>query len=239
MWTAIKLLASGALKWLLSGLSAFFGWCREDWTRFPFVAFFVAFNVLVWFKIPAIERERDDLNRLWVAEQDAHRETVQNYEAAATTAQREADQNKARVEAEWRAINQEEARDFQTRIADLRDQRDRLVRLRQASAAGADPRLSGAASQPAAANSGRADAASAHPQFPASGPTGRDPLAAVGDPAWSLSPQELCPVDRVCLTFEEALIASEQAVQLDSLISVIERWAEVPVDAEGGDDAGQ
>lgn len=52
--------------------------------------------------------------------------TVQNYRTAADQARKDDAANKARVEAEQRAINERTAHDFETRLADARARADRL-----------------------------------------------------------------------------------------------------------------
>lgn len=196
MWLALKLIASGAFEAVLKALSAAFKWCSRDWTRFPFVMFFIAFNLLVWIKVPAIEAERDENLQLALAERNAHAATVENYRQAALQARREAEANAARVEAEQVAITEETIDDYETRLAAVRAHADRL---RSRLAAPVDP--------------GRADAVDLSRSGAAAGPA----APAAGDPEFP-SARDLCPRGRICLTLAQALTASEDAIRCDALI---------------------
>lgn len=222
-FTAIKLFFSGALEWLLKAASAAFEWLLEEPWRGGFV---IVSAILAWtlfFTLPGVREQRDEWQLSYGLEKAAHAGTVINYRVASAQAQRAAEENAARVETEMRAINQEQLRDYQTKIDAVRARYDRLVSLRDEPRSRADRGRADTAglSDPAVAT-GRIVEAAGDPRLPAprAGGTARDQV--IGSPT-------LCPADRVCLSFAEALIATEQALQLDALITVVERQAAVPV----------
>lgn len=207
----LKAFASGAFGWVLSALSAAFKWLFSDWRNAPLViaaAMWAAHALMI---NPARLRdiaERDatiaavSLER--DAERAAHARTVFNYELAAGVAERRARQNVARVEAEQSAINQEVTDDLEIRRGRARDRAERL--RADARSAASDPRRAAPAGLP-----GTGDATPSVDAPPA-------------DPRLSAT----CPTARVCLTIEDALIATEQALQLNALIDWTERQAAIP-----------
>lgn len=105
-------------------------------------------------------RSRHWEKKYWNAEQrvaneaDAHRGTVENYRAAAEQARRADLENKARVEAEQRAINERVSNEYESRLAAARATAERLrreaaTRANQSGAGTASvPGVSHAAGQP-------------------------------------------------------------------------------------------
>lgn len=83
-----------------------------------------------------VTNQRDTARAQVIAEQKAHQTTVANYRAAAAEAARRDAENKARVEAEQRAANERISHDYETRIAAVREQYDRLLRERARAGAG-------------------------------------------------------------------------------------------------------
>jgi hypothetical protein len=126
--------------------------------------------------------------------------TVSNYRAAADQA-RAADQaNAARVAAEQGAINHRSQNALESRLADARARAEQL--RREAPAGPTDPRTGGAASMPG---------------LPAS--AGGAAQAAREDGLPAAPPAELGTGD--------ALVATEQAIQLDELIKWVRAQAKV------------
>jgi hypothetical protein len=150
-------------------------------------------------------------DRLYRAEQAAHAATVANYRAAAEQARREDAANLARVKAEQAKINERTGHDFQTRIAAARASAERL--REQIGAAAGDPGDGRAAPVPgiSAAASGIAQSADEN-RLPQSDKRAGYPEGQLGA--------------------DDALIATEQAIQLDELIKWIRSQAEVPIDSE-------
>jgi len=193
-WTAAKLLLSGAFEKVLKALSVAWKWIMSDWRNGPLVLLLAFYVITVLITLPAL---RNQINRVTAerdAERAAHEGTVVAFIAATQQAQREAEANAARVAAEQEDINDEIIRDHRADLAALRARYERL--LQSAQAAAADPGRTGAAGLPGLPDtSGRADAA-----------PGEDRLPAAGE-----------------LSLADALLASEQALQLDALIRWIER----------------
>lgn len=141
------------------------------------------------------------------AQQAAHAATVANYRAAAEQARRADAANAERVRRAQARINERTADDFESRIAAARARSRQLQR--QAGSAAADPRAGRAAPVPALSAAARA----AHQA------AGEDRLSASGH-----RPQaEIAPPGA-----DDALIATEQAIQLDELINWVRAQAAVP-----------
>jgi hypothetical protein len=138
--------------------------------------------------------------QLYRGEQAAFAGTVANYRAAAADARSQDLANARRVEGAQSAITERTAYDFQARIAAARAA---AVRLRARPAGAADP-------------GGRA--ATAVPGLPAAAG------GAAQGPGQDRLPQsdERAPRDRGALGPEDALTATEQAIQLDELIKWVE-----------------
>ena len=142
---------------------------------------------------------------LLAGERAAHSATVANYRAAAEQARREDAENVARVKSEQATINERTANDFESRIAAARA---RAGELRRNTASAADPRLRRTAPVPSL------------PASAAGTPEG------AGEDRFSeaehRSQTEVAP-----LGADDALIATEQAIQLDELIRWVRRQAAV------------
>ena len=145
-----------------------------------------------------------------VTEKAAHLGTVANYRAAAARARDSDARNAARVRLEQAQINERTADDFESRISAARA---RAQQLRgQAASTPTDPGAGQAAPVPGLPAAAR-DAAQA---------AGED-----GFPASEHSPQaEVAP-----LGADDALIATEQAIQLDALIKWVRAQAGVEPNA--------
>ncbi|MAY19220.1 MAG: hypothetical protein CL955_01190 [Erythrobacteraceae bacterium] len=216
MWVAAKLFFSGALEMVLRWASVAIKWLLDDEWRFAAIVFAAIWAWAHFLTIPQVEAERDRAQMQTGAVRAAFTATVASYRAAAADAQRDAEANVERVEAEQDAITQETINDYETRLAAARARADQLRRA--AGRAATDPGRADAAGLPGTgAPSGSADQASGDPRLPATSP---------GD----------CPAGRVCLTLDEALIATEQAIQLDALISWTLRQSAVPFQTEAQDD---
>ena len=138
--------------------------------------------------------------QLYGEEQAALAGTAANYRAAADAA-RAADQaNRARVATEQRAINERTSNDFESRLADARRTAGLLTARR----------LREQAASPAA-DPGRSGAA---------------PVSGLSAPAGG--PAEAAGQDR--LSQADALVATEQAIQLDELIKWVRAQAAVDPD---------
>ncbi len=140
---------------------------------------------------PRLRAARDEARSGRAAEQAAHAATIENYRLAAETARRDAHANVARVRAAQDNATKEIVDEFQARLAYARDRAARLERVHADSrptAAGGS--AGGAYLSSTGTASRRADEAA-----------GEDRLPAAGE-----------------LTVGDALIATEQALQLDALI---------------------
>lgn len=197
MWIALKLLAAGAFEWLVRGLSAAAKWLASDWRN---LAVAIVFPALLWSQLVTVPGLRADLAEAeagLAAEQAAHLGTVNAFLAAAKQAQAEAEANARRVAREQETITDAITSDYRSALAGLRA---RFDRLRARNAAPSDPRHADAAGLPGLPDpAGRADA-----------PAGEDRLPAAGG-----------------LSLGDALIASEQALQLQALIDWVKAQAAV------------
>lgn len=198
MWLAIRFALRAAGHYLLAPLRALWAWLTADWRHGPlfFLALLAAAHIFII--DPNLRGERDEAQRLAKAESEAHAGTIRDFVAASHKAEQRQQANKARVEAEQKAITERIAHDYETRLAALRvrvgaDAVAGADRLR-AGPAKVDPRASGRLGVP-----GDADAA-------------RGAAAPPGDHGLSLARQ---------------LIASEQALQLDALIDWVIAQAHV------------
>jgi len=146
------------------------------------------------------------------AERGAHAATVAGYHAAAERARLADAANAARVAAEQGAINERSKHDFESRIAAARAAAERLRHDQDAAAdpggrrAAHVPDLSAAAARPAQA--------AGENRFPEQDERARRDLGA--------------------LRPEDALIATEQAIQLDELIKWVR--AQAAIDQVGSED---
>lgn len=189
MWIALKLFASGALDAVLRGLSVAAKWLLEDWRNFA-VALLAALYIFVNFvHAPRLRADLAASAALVEATQLAHLGTIANFIDASKAAQDAAEANAARVRTEQETITDAKLADYRADLVALRARFERL-RARDAAAA-TDPRRADPAGLPQLpATPGRADAAPAQDRLPAAGE----------------------------LSLPDALIASEQALQLQALI---------------------
>lgn len=162
---------------------------------------------------PRLRDQRDDAQRDFAVSQYAHARTIANYRSAARQAQQDAQANADRVKAEQDAATREIVDDFQARLADAR-RRAAALELRAQSRPAADPGRAGKIDLPGAgAAAGRADQAAGEDRLPAAG------AEHAGE-----------------LTTSDALIATEQALQLDALINWVLAQAAIDTNAGGGRD---
>lgn len=226
MWALAKLLFSGALEKALDALSAALKWVLSDWRNGPLVLFAAGFFWGLFITAPGLRADvaaADARTARALAEReatmDAFEQTVANYAAASAQAQAQAEANVARVAAAQAEITRETVDDYQSRLAVVRARADELRRsaLRTTSS---DPGRAGAAGLPGPADpADRADPAPGDPRLPDA-----------RDRVWS------CPPGFVCLTIDQAEIATAQAHQLDALIDYTLRQAAVPFTTEAHDD---
>lgn len=197
MWLALKLFASGAADWLLRGLSAAGKWLVSDWRNGPLVVCAAMWAAHALLIVPALRADLAASEKLVEDTQLAHLGTIANFIDASNRAQAEAEANAARVKAEQERITDAKLATYRAGRAALLA---RFDRLRARDAARADPGRAHAAGLPGAGSAaGRAHEAS-----------GEDGLPAARG-----------------LSLEDALIASEQALQLDALIAWVEAQSAV------------
>lgn len=200
MWLAAKALGAG--RWLGGIVRAIGRWLVADWRNGPLAMFalLVAAHILVL--DPRLRRERDAALAGWNAEKAAHAKTVRGYRAAAQAAENKARDNVERVIREQDTVTREIVDDYQARIAAARARAGELAtvdRLRRAGTPAADPGRA-----PAAGVSGPGQAAAG------AGPASAQDRLSAACPAGSGAQGQLSESD--------ALIATEQAIQLDALI---------------------
>lgn len=145
-------------------------------------------------------------SEILAAERGAHSATVAGYRAAAAKARAADAANAARVKAGQAAINERTANDYQSRIAAARALGERL---RRKAGSDADPGAGGGAAMPGLSASAQGVAEGA----------GKDRLPDADKRAGSPEGQ---------LGAGDALIATEQAIQLDELIKWVRDQAAVP-----------
>lgn len=197
MWIALKLLASGALEWLLRGLSAAGKWLVSDLRNMAAAGFSLALAWTLLVTVPGLRADLAEAEASLSAEEAAHLGTVNAFLAASEQAQKDAEANAQRVAREQETITDAITSDYRSDLAALRARFDRL----RAGATPTDP--------------GRADAAGL--------PRLRDPAGRADAPAG----QDRLPAARG-LSLNDALIASEQALQLQALIDWVNAQAAVP-----------
>lgn len=206
MWIVLKLLASGALDAVLKGLSAAGKWLVSDWRHLPMVIVGAGWLWAMAITIPGLRADLAASAKLVEATQIAHLGTITNFIDASAKAQADAKANALRVKAEQEEITDAKLATYR---ADLADLRARFGRLRARGAA-TDPRRADPAGLPAAGNApGRTGQAPGEDRLPAAGVMGAG------------------------LTLEDALIASEQALQLNALIDWVEAQSAVRFTPEG------
>jgi len=221
MFSALKLFFSGILGSIVRAASSALEWVLSDWRHGPLVFFGFGLLAHVFFIDPGLRSDLADLAEARDialeradAERQARLRTILNYEQAARRAKAEADANAARVRAEQNAITRETIDDYESRLADARARAERL-RAQFARTAAGDPGGARATDLPGSGQSAaRAAGASEDPGLPAA--------------------RDGCPAGFACLTLAEALIATEQAVQLDALIAWTELQAAIGFTPEAG-----
>lgn len=205
-WVLAKLLGIGKL--LAKATNALLDWTMEDWRNGPLLVLAVVVAVVALFTLPALRDQRDLAVAAAAAEKEAHRLTVEGFRTATRIAQQQAKDNVTRVKTEQAVITKEITDDFEKRIAAARARAGELERLR-AGAGRADPGSAAAAGVP-----GLPAAAAATDEAP--GQAGLSPASAE-------------------LSLADALIATEQAIQLDALIDWVEAQSGVNFVAEHDD----
>jgi hypothetical protein len=156
------------------------------------------------------QKQSGQFEQLYTKEQAALAGTIANYRAAVKQAEASDKANADRVAAEQRTINERTTNDFEARLAAARSLAQRL--RGQSTAAAADPGRGGAAPVPG---------------LPA---PARGPAQAAGQDRLSQS-DERARKDRGALGPEDALTATEQAIQLDELIKWVRAQAAVDPNA--------
>lgn len=223
-WLAIRLLLKGAAARLWGVAGAVGRWLVRDWRNAPLLMGWLLAAGFHFITVPALEREAGAAQAALAEEQRNHRLTEINYRTAAAEALRRAAANAARVRDEQSGITREIVDDYEKRLAALRTRFAAVVPglVRRDAAARTDPGRAGAAGVPGTgAATGGADGAAAQAGLPAAGATGNP----------------TCPAP--WLTPEDALIASEQAIQLDALIDWALAQSRVPFNPEEAPHAGQ
>lgn len=175
-----------------------------SWQRIAWIAVIVALaGLFLALRIDARHwrKQSAHFEKLYEDEQLAFAQTTASYRAAADTARTEDRANAARVTAEQQSINQRTANDFEKRLAAARLAASERMRVAAAQGA-ADPRARGATAVP-----GLSAAASGI-------------VEAAGDHGLPAS-----------VPSDQALIATEQAIQLDELIAWVKRQAAVDPNA--------
>lgn len=200
-WPVVQLFFSGALQKLLKGLSVAAKWLVADWRNGPLVVCALMWAAHALLVAPKLRGDLVATRADLTAERAAHIATVENYIAAGKRAKRQAEANAARVKAEQERITDATLATYRADLAALRDRFERLRndRLRARNASAVDPRHPDPSGLPAAR-----DAAGRAVEAP-----GEDRLPAPG------------------LSLSDALIASEQALQLGALIDWIEAQSAV------------
>lgn len=215
---ALKLLGiAGALKRAAGRL---LGWLFERPSRLVAAVLLVALAAHFLVIDPGLRRDRDVargavqiLAQRAVAEKRAHQQTKAVYRAAQLEAARLERARLERVTAQQQEITDEVVTDYRRRLADARG---RAEQLRGELARAGEPAAGagGTVHLPAAGDAaGGADAPAGHSGFP-------EPTA-----SGYLRPEEI----------DWRLTATEQALQLDALITWVERQARVEVNGLPGD----
>jgi len=180
---------------LLAPLRAIGRWMLADWRNGA--VFLLAFFALLHAAVidPRLRDERDAADRRAEAEAAAHLDTIRNFAAAAEVAERVQQNNLDRVSREQAAISERTSDDLRQQLAALHARADRLR-----AAAGDD--------------AGRVRRAAAETGTGLPGETGVPGVsAAAGGAAATPGADGFSE-----LNLEERVTASEQAIQLDTLI---------------------
>lgn len=206
-WIVLKLLGVG--RWLWDLARAIGRWVLADWRNGPLLVFVLAFAAHVLVIVPGLREDLRQSEAALKATSEAFDQTVKDYQEAVTAARLAAEMNVARVETEQAEITQEIVDDYENRLAEARARAARIYGaggLRGTAPAGAAGSGAGAAGVPGlSAAPGRTGPATGENRLPAPGATAG----------------ELTPPD--------ALVATEQALQLQALIEWVNRQAAVEV----------
>lgn len=192
---------------LLAVARACAGLLLADWRNLV-LAVLVAIGVVHFgWTDPALRRARADAIAARDKERAAHQATIANYGAAALAAERTRQATNTRVSAEQAGITERVENDYQARLASLRGRADRLAQQLRSASTG---EYSGAPGDAHLSDAGQATGgAVAAPACP------RLPAASSGSASSG------------ALNLRERVIASEQALQLDTLIDWVEAQAAV------------
>lgn len=191
-------------------------WLVSDWRNIPLIllAVFAGWQLLI--AGPAQRHAVAIAKTNLTAEEKAHEATVASYRAATAEAELADRTNADRVLTEQQTITRNIVDDYQEQLADVRARAAALdLRLRQRAEAGAGQGSGAAAylSRPGSATEGAAAAS-----------------GEAGLPAGDIDPQSAC-----ALSLEDAVTATEQALQLDALIDWVEAQALVDVGSQTGE----
>lgn len=210
-WSALKLLGAG--KWLVALAKKLGRWLLADWRNGPLLICALMWAAHGLILNPALRDARDRALAAEKTARSALQQTVNGYRVAERMARSQAEMNVARVETEQAQITQEIVDDYEARLADARARAGRiygpgsLYRAAPARPAGGG---AGAAGVP-----GLRDAAASAGEAP-----GQDRLPAAGAGDGSAAG---------ALSAPDALIATEQALQLAALIEWVNRQAAIDV----------
>lgn len=205
-WPVLKLLGAG--KWLLALAKKLGRWLVADWRNGPLLICALMWAAHALILNPALRDARDRALAAEKTARSALQQTVNGYRVAERLARSKAEMNVARVETEQAEITQEIVDDYEARLADARARAGRIYGpggmygAAPARTAGSGAGAAGVPGIPSAP--GPAGAAAGEDRFP---PAGAEPGA---------------------LTLPDALIATEQALQLQALIDWVEQQAAVP-----------
>lgn len=206
-WLILKALGAG--RWLAELARAILRWIFADWRNGPLLVCALMWAAHALILNPALREALRQSEASRKADAEVHEQTVKNFQAAVTEARLQAELNMARVETEQAAITEEIVDGYEARLADARARAQRIYRtdgLRGRSPTGAAGSGAGAAGVPGVPVApGRAGEAAGEDRLPAPG-------AGTGE-----------------LSLPDALIATEQALQLDALIEWVNRQAAVQV----------
>ncbi len=208
---------SGALSlflklagWLRKPFKAALAWVFSDWRNILMLALAIGLANQAFRVAP---RLRDDIAAL-TEQRNAKQGTIDNLRAEARQAEIRQRGNLVRVAAANDAINRENVSALQSDLAGLRRRAELLSgQLRE---------------KAAAAHSRSADGAG----VPGPVPARAGAAEAAGDKGLPGTVGNVCPVTLGEMTIERALIASEQAHQLDRLIDAAEAAARVKTSPE-------
>lgn len=191
-----------------SALAAIWRWLLADWRNGPLTVLAAIVTIYVFFITPGLRSDKAGLEAALQAEQIAHQQTVANYRAAAAEAELAAQENVARVTAEQQNINEERSRVFEQRIAGARARAAGLERVYDSVRSG----------------TGQGRAEPADMSGPGIAPS--DPAETSGEDRFP----PYCPAVSATgeLSLSDALIATEQAIQLDELITAVIALSQVP-----------